>query len=339
MSSCKKRALPALASHKKCSVAPSTDPSSTVVAMVSTSVRASACSSMSAAGPSFHSATIESGAGSPLRSVNTTDATPFVTSRWTSAADASSSRCASSTPRSSRPSRSPCWSARTIAPSVASRPRPIDSLGTRCATAPSGTAAAACVATTHSVRSCSRAPVVMTSRRDGSSRHRRDRSAQRCHSPRARNSRARSRRHDRPGASRSDREHRRPGARDPSSVLPPTCLFGHACILRRRELDQGRERAGVDAQARRDVLRSDVLGEPRHDPLVRRRQPEDGLVTVHTSRMTDDAPGVMSRRLLTPRTAPAGCENPRKHLVGGRARVLRWARPGRARWTHGGSRT
>ena len=164
MSSCKKRALPALASHKKCSVAPSTDPSSTVVAMVSTSVRASACSSMSAAGPSFHSATIESGAGSPLRSVNTTDATPFVTSRWTSAADASSSRCASSTPRSNRPSRSPCWSARTIAPSVASRPRPIDSLGTRCATAPSGTAAAACVATTHSVRSCSCAPVVMTSR-------------------------------------------------------------------------------------------------------------------------------------------------------------------------------
>ena len=124
MSSCKKRALPALASHKKWSVAPSTDPSSTVVAMVSTSVRASACSSMSAAGPSFHSATIESGAGSPLRSVNTTDAAPFVTSRWTSAADASSSRCASSTPSSNRRSRSPCWSAvyyrpkRRIAPAT-----------------------------------------------------------------------------------------------------------------------------------------------------------------------------------------------------------------------------
>ena len=46
--------------------------------------------------------------------------------------------------------------AATMPRNVASRPRPIAASGTRCATAPSGTVAADCVAATHSVRSAFR---------------------------------------------------------------------------------------------------------------------------------------------------------------------------------------
>ena len=303
---------------------PSTDPSSTVVAMVSTSVRASACSSMSAAGPSFHSATIESGAGSPLRSVNTTDAAPFVTSRWTSAAEASSSRCVVDTEKQS-PVAFTCWSARDDRTQRCIAPATDRSVGTRCATAPSGPRP----------RHVSRRPIPFG--RAPARPWRRPRGRRVFPTPAAPvsttlplaesgGSRGRSRRHGRPGASGSDPEHHRRVVRDFINRPPPRRASSAAAdtFAVASSIKAG-SAVGIDAQARRDVLRSDVLGEPRHDPLVRRRQPEGGLVTVHTSRMTDGTP-VVSRRLMTPRTAPAGREKPKK-APGWRpcGRALRWA--------------
>ena len=65
------------------------------------------------------------------------------------------------------------------------------------------------------------------------------------------------------------------------------------------ELDQGRHGGGFDPQARRHLLRSDVLFEPRQDSLVRRWQPENGLIAVHSLTMTENALAVVSSRLLT----------------------------------------
>ena len=101
-SSRRNSALPWLDSHRKRNVAPSTGSSSTLVTTASTSARASGCSATSGAGPSVHIDAIASGAGSPLRTVTIADAIPSATRSRTSAADASSRRCASSTPRSSR---------------------------------------------------------------------------------------------------------------------------------------------------------------------------------------------------------------------------------------------
>ena len=126
-------------------VARSTRPPSKLVVSVSISASLSACSSRRGAAPSFQSETIASDTGSSERTTTTTAGPPGRASSCTSVADASSSRCASSTQINIRSLGLESRSAPTMAPSTLSRGASRSSVGTRWARADKGTDRAAWV--------------------------------------------------------------------------------------------------------------------------------------------------------------------------------------------------
>jgi hypothetical protein len=101
--------------------------------------------------PSFQSAITGSGAGSPVRTVATTTAMPRIASWCTRAAEASSSRWASSTPSSSGCPRDRSASSSAVWRRASRGSSPRRSVGgSRWETAPNGIEAAARVAASHS---------------------------------------------------------------------------------------------------------------------------------------------------------------------------------------------
>ena len=160
--------FPRLVSHSACAVAASTGPPSTRSRRSAISVRESGCNSTRSQRSSFQSATIASGVSSRDRTATTTDSNPSARSSsaasWcTSAADAGSSVCPSSTTSTRRAPAARRVSSFRTAPSGFSEPPPSE-LARRCANAPSGTEAAARLAAMRSTCAPSRRASVSASR-------------------------------------------------------------------------------------------------------------------------------------------------------------------------------
>ena len=156
--------LPRLLSTMHASAFCSTGPPRPASINAAISSSGSAPRSTRRAPPSFHSATIASGHGSPARTVASTNAVPVVARCCTSVAEVGSRRCASSTPTTTG---RPAARSRS-APAV---PRRSDSVSSdrspsasRPASAPSGSVAALRVACTQSTSAPSRSAAAIASR-------------------------------------------------------------------------------------------------------------------------------------------------------------------------------
>ncbi len=160
--------LPRLRSRIQRIDSSSTGPSSAASTSARTASSLRRSSSSRCAPASFHSETIASGQGSPERTVATTKTPESVARCSTSAADAGSSRWASSTPRMIGRPAARSRSARALSRSSVKPWSERTDSGTRRANAPSGIIAALRVACTHS------ASVPSRSARNSASRPRRD---------------------------------------------------------------------------------------------------------------------------------------------------------------------
>ena len=106
--------LPWVKVHNRCAEADSTGPPSTRATRPVVSATSSGARSKRGRWSSFHSDVTVSGAGSPVRSVTTTGASRRTTTRCSTIAECSSSRCASSTASTSGCCRASWSSARPM---------------------------------------------------------------------------------------------------------------------------------------------------------------------------------------------------------------------------------
>ena len=142
--------LPRVSSHIALTVRPSTGPPNPAASSAAASSRDSAAGSTTAHRSSFHKVRNASGAGASPRTVTTAKVSPAATSWCTSAADASSRRCPSSTHSTSRSPAAraaSAWRARARRSAPSGGPVPV--AGSSGANAPNGIDAAERVARTH----------------------------------------------------------------------------------------------------------------------------------------------------------------------------------------------